>query len=121
LKQFAYVGQSPPAPVSRQGFARKSLQSGSLVSFVNCFVGLTPVGGWADCGLKHRLYRDITTPHELWQSSNRRIVKPAHCQTGALSGRRGGANAGAGVFGKSGLSGAMYRSKLRIRFVLSDS
>jgi hypothetical protein len=36
LKQFAYGGQNPPAPVSLQGFARKSLQSNSLASFVNC-------------------------------------------------------------------------------------
>ncbi|MDR1489285.1 MAG: hypothetical protein LBS65_02185 [Desulfovibrio sp.] len=38
MKQFAYGGQSPPAPVSRQGFAHKSLPSSLLVSFVNCSI-----------------------------------------------------------------------------------
>ncbi|MDR2124900.1 MAG: hypothetical protein LBP38_08005, partial [Desulfovibrio sp.] len=36
MKQFAYGGQSPPAPISRQGFAGKSLPRSSRISFVNC-------------------------------------------------------------------------------------
>ncbi|MDR2124633.1 MAG: hypothetical protein LBP38_06620 [Desulfovibrio sp.] len=36
MKQFAYGRLCLPAPVSLQGFAGKSLQRSSRISFVNC-------------------------------------------------------------------------------------